>query len=288
MFENEDKRFANEYRAIEEKADRVMMRLLKSKDILDTDLLLCGAAYGMRGFFAVHEDEYFKALSLGLHALHILKRLKFKNPAFVDSDLGIGMYEYWRSVFTNRYWFLPFFPDRRKEGIKKIRRVVDSGLYTKELAVSNLIFVLYNEQQYKEAEQQARVMLQKYPNNIVLRMLLGRTLFFEKRYEESIAELEKVLKVDPSITKAYYVMAFPYFKMKNIKKSRELMERFLATNPTEDVYKSSAYYWLGRADEEEKKSAAAIKNYEISYELYKKDNDAKRRCLKLKGKEGYK
>ncbi|MBU4484800.1 hypothetical protein KKA47_05210, partial [bacterium] len=247
MFENEDMRFADKYRELERKSDGLLLPLLRDSKADDMDLLIAGSIYGMRGFFAVHERKFWDALTHGLHAVHILKRLRQKNPNFPDGEMGIGMYEYWRSVFTTRYWFLPFFADLREEGVKKVKLVANEGKYIRNIASGNLAFIFLNQKRFEEALAYVDPLLNNYPNNVVLTTLKGRIFYSQKKYKKAAMQFEKILRINSSISKVNYLCAVSYFEVKKgIQKSKYYMQKYIDTDPKETEWLSAAYYWMGR------------------------------------------
>ena len=186
MFENLDFRFRKEYGETEKRFEKVVSKMLKGKPA-SWDLFVSGAGYGMRGFYYAREDKWFRALGSALRAVQLLKRAAYEDPSFIiDASLGIGMYNYWRSVMTKGLNFLPFFGDRRREGIRQIEKVANEGKHARDLSLANLAFIYAQEKTYSKSRKIVDNFLQDYPKNIVLRQLSARLYFITKSYDDSI------------------------------------------------------------------------------------------------------
>src|SRR5262249_34293051 len=142
---------------------------------------------------------------------------------------GTGLYDYWRSYFTRKLHFLPFFVDRRPEGKAALERAVNEAQVTNVLAEIALAFIDYQEKSYAKAVTTVDWLLAKYPNNTILRMLKGDCLLQLKKYQESVAEFEKILSIDPAISKCYLYMGVALAREgKDKTRAKELLEKYLS------------------------------------------------------------
>jgi len=57
---------------------------------------------------------------------------------------------------------------------------------------------------YDEALEHLRIAADKYPRDRVVRNQIGRVLFLKRQYKDAIAELQKVLEIDPEDLQAHY------------------------------------------------------------------------------------
>lgn len=276
MFENYDFRFQSAYKAAENKFSKLSKRILTSEiPLSDWDLFVCGAADGMRSFFKSRHDEWMGAISTGMHAHRLLKQLIWRNPQFIDANLGLGLYDYWRSRMTQQLKFLPFFPDKRSEGIAEIKSVIDGGKYAKDLAQSNLAMVYFEENRYADAISQLEPMTARYPRNIILKMLLGRSYAGLKHFDDAIKQFEQVSAIDRSITKAIYYKAMQLRQIDGRDaEALKLFADYLATNP-EAEWASATHYYIGVIAEKQKDMPKALEEYKKALEINKKMKDAK-------------
>ena len=231
MFENFDMNHSSEYEAAEERfmsfaGDNV------EGGVPSWDLFLIGAGYGMRGFYYSKKDQWFRAVGSAIRAMQVLKRLAWEDPLYHDAYLGIGMYNYWRTVFTERFHLLSIFEDKRKEGIRQIELAAEKGKYSSKLARSNLAIIYSNERRHKEARKIIDEFLEAYPENIILRRISGRAYYAARKYDDAKDEFLRILKIDPTMTKSYYYLGMVYARKKGYKKeAREYFEKFLETKP---------------------------------------------------------
>jgi tetratricopeptide (TPR) repeat protein len=230
--ENFDFRFDADYLRWEEKGRKKALRIAKDPNASPWDLLMAGGTLGVSGFYRAHNSKWFAALRDSSTAFHAMERAFRKDPRVVDSLLGIGLHDYWRSHFTKSLRFLPFFPDRRKEGIEKMKRVKEQSDFTGVLAEISIAFIDLEEKRYQQVLETTSKLLNRYPRNTIFRMLQGETLFQLKKYRESVAEFEKILSTDPSITKSYLFMGLAYAKEgKEPEKAKELLKKYLELEP---------------------------------------------------------
>ncbi len=231
MYENMDYRWKTEFEEIEDRFERKAGKNIKN-DPSSWNLFMTGAAYGMRGFYYMRDDRWFRALGSATKGIRLMKKIIHDDPGFIDAKLGPGMYDFWRTVYTREITTLPFFPDRREEGLSAVKEVMEKGVYGRDLAETNLAYMLAQNKQYKESREIADKYLAKYPDNIILRQLSARLYFNEREYQKAIDEYERILRQDPSMTKSLYYIGYIYMKMPGGQLlARKYLNDFLATNP---------------------------------------------------------
>lgn len=240
MFENLDFRFRTEYENVEKRFEKAMAKMLEGAPS-DWDLFMAGSGCGMRGFYYMRDGKWFRALGSAIRAMQLLKRALWQNPKFVDSYLGLGMYDYWRSVLTKSINFLPFFGDKRAVGIAKVERVLKEGRYGAQLAEANLAFVYANEKQCARSRQIVDKFLARYPNNIILRQLSGKLYFINRKYDDAAAEYKKILEIDPKMTKSLYYIGTVLANKHGPRKAEaaDYFNDYLSTNPEKEWAKAA-------------------------------------------------
>ncbi|PIR17396.1 MAG: hypothetical protein COV46_04350 [Deltaproteobacteria bacterium CG11_big_fil_rev_8_21_14_0_20_49_13] len=238
MFENLDFRFKDQYVEAEKRFERVAYKTINNNPTT-WDLFILGAGYGMKGFYFAREGKWFRAVGSAVRATQLLKRAQFIDKTFVDSDLGIGMYNYWRSVLTKGLRFLPFFGDHTAEGIAAVENVIENGKYGKTLAEANMAFMLAREKRYDEARKILTLFLMKYPNNIILRQLSGDIYIDTKKYDKAAEEYKLIYKIDPEMTRAIFRLGRIYQKAGKNEESLKYYQQYLATGPEKDWEKAT-------------------------------------------------
>lgn len=229
--ENFDYRFDASYRRWDEPGRRLALQVLQKADGDAWSLLLAGGILGASGFYQAHNHHWLKGLRDGSMGFHALKKAYQRDPQLVDALLGIGLYDYWRSYFTRRLVFLPFFPDRRDRARETLALAQQQGIFVGPLAKIASAFIASVENKYQESLDAVGDLMRPYPQNIILKMLRGANLLQLKKYDESIKEFEQILALDPQITKAYLYLGLAYRGKKETEKGDEYLGKFLKLEP---------------------------------------------------------
>ncbi len=236
--DNFDFRFDEKYLPWEEKGRKMALKIVRDADASPWDLLIAGGTLGVSGFYRAHNTKWFAGLWDGSTGVHAMERGFRKDPTLVEALLGSGLFDYWSSYFTRKLRFLPFFPDKRKEGRAKITRAMKEPHFSSVLAEISLAFIDLQEKRFEEVLKTTDRLLKLYPKNTILRMLRGEVLLRKKKYPESIQEFEKMLEIDPTITKSYLFIGMAYAKAgKNEEKAKEYLKKYLILEP------KSPYHW---------------------------------------------
>jgi len=122
-----------------------------------------GAAHVYKGSQLAREGKYLAALRAVQKGLGILRPLTRSDSSFCDPLLGIGTYDYWRSRLTAGLSWLPFFPDRRAQGIAAVEKSARCARMSRWVACSNLCWIFIKEEEYDRAMQYAGEGLEKFP-----------------------------------------------------------------------------------------------------------------------------
>ncbi len=285
MLEREDFHLENEFMEAAKRGEAVYDKVMQLYHPSDLDLFFAGGLIGLEGFFKARKGQWWGAYTKGNTSRQIFTTIIKRNPDFVDAEFGLGMYTYWRSVFTNEIKFLPFFADRRAEGIAVVEKVARQGNLARDMAKVNLGIIYFEEKRYEDAAKILQELLARFPKNAIIRNLVGRIYLADKKYDQAIAEFRKVLEIDPGIAKARYLIGTAIVvegkKERYPEAERELQE-FLKT-ATERLWRSYALYWLGQLYEKQGNSGAAKEYYGEAIKLNPGLKSAK---LKLRGLGG--
>ncbi len=284
MFENRDFQFVGPYfDATQKMIARCEDRLFPSHPD-DWDLLVCGAGFGMKGFFDVRQEKWMKAVANAQRSIRAFRRLLYQNPQFIDADVGIGGYEFWRSVVTQRYKWMPFFSDQRASGMAKVEKVAREGKYVRDLARANYAYMQIEMKQYDPALQTLRELLVKYPRNFLLQQTVGEVAWLQKRYPDCYTTFSGILKSDPAQTRSLYWMAassvMPYLKVdptgapkvdakipdEIATRAKGQLTQYLQSHPI-PLWASASHYWLAVIAEWQNDKATAITEYNEALKL---------------------
>lgn len=262
MFENFDFSLDKDFDA-EQKVNKALVdKIQKNPNSSAFDLFLCGASSGLRGFFYARQDKYLAALGESNQAKDCLEKSQKKDPLFPDVDLGFGLFNYWRSVFTSRIKILPFFKDRRAEGIQQIQNAIDKGILVNDLARAALTFVYHEQGNAKQGLPLADGLLLSYPQNVIMKNIKGNFLSLLRRTDEALAVLNQVLQEAPEVNLARYYKGMAYWRAHDVPKAKEQFLEFQSHQPS-PAWMAYSYYMLGQIALKEDKRAEA-------FELFKK------------------
>lgn len=285
MLEREDFHLEAEFRTASKAGIKRARAILGSHDPKAWDLFLAGSIYGLDGFFKARKGEWWDAYTEGSKSRQIFRHVKEMDPAFVDADFGLGMYIYWRSAFARDLWFLKMFPDRRDEGIRVVERIAKEGKFSKELARVNLGIMYFEDGRYPSAAQVFEEYAGRYPNNVLVRMFLGRVKLVQKKYDEGIARFREILKIDPALLKPHYFIGVALI-LKGDKKDYDEAENELKVFISKEKGKywpGFAHYWLGRLAEAKGNKELARHEYREALKLRPGIKEAASRARSLGG-----
>lgn len=246
-FENYDFRFESDYEPWAGKGRDKALKIYHDPASGSWDLLLAGGTLGISGFEKGHHEKWFQAFRDGQAATQAL-RLAYRKEPVADPLLGIGLYDYWRSYYTRLLRFLPFFPDRRREGREEILQAATQGEVVGPIAMVALAFLDYHEKRYEAALRTTHALLQRYPQNTIILMLEGQTFIEMKQYQPAIDDFEKILAIDPSLTKSHLFLGLTLAKAgKERQEARDHLLIFLAKE------EKASRHWRKRAEQALKK-----------------------------------
>ncbi|MDO8643797.1 MAG: tetratricopeptide repeat protein [bacterium] len=222
--ENFDTRFNKQFAAWSDQGKKKALGIYHDPAAEEWDRLVAGGTLGLTAFQSLQKGNWWESLNDGIIALRLFSRIAWENPDSGDAVLGIGLYRYWRSVYTRQLWFLPFFSDQRTEGIEQVRQAAQTGELTGPLAKMALAYIHMEQKEPAQASPLIRQLRDRYPQNMILKMLQGTLLFREKKFPEAEKEFQNVLRLDPSISKARLFLATCWIEQN---KNREAAEKEL-------------------------------------------------------------
>lgn len=283
MLEREDFHLENEFLAYSKRGAEKVSEVTAAARPGVWDLFLAGSLMGIDGFFYARKGKWWDAYTVGTKSRQLFRHVKEIDPTFVDADFGLGMYIFWRSVYTRDLWFLRMFPDRRAEGIAIVQNVAENGRFAKDLARVNLAVMYFEEKRYDESQKILNDYLARYPDNVILRMILGKLFIIQKHYGEALAQFKKVLTIEPAVKKARYFSGISMVLMNDPKifgAAEKELRGFIEVEGSKH-WKASAHFWLGKLDEARGDVAAARAEYEEALRLNPKVDMASQRIRAL-------
>jgi tetratricopeptide (TPR) repeat protein len=169
---------------------------VKSGNPSAEDLMYLGGAIGYRGIYKSIYGDWMGAFSDGLKARNILHQSFDKDTTNKDIYLGLGTYDYYRSAMTKSLRWLPFFPDKRAQGIREILIAAADGKFSRYEADYALIRVYYD---YKKFDKLFALwdstLKQINPREPYTLSWLGAAYVDSKQYEKALECYQTILSI---------------------------------------------------------------------------------------------
>lgn len=280
MLEREDLHLQRRLKMATEEGLRRVNRVMQQYNPTPWDLFISGSLHGLDGFFKARKGKWWDAYVAGNKSRQLFKHVKEIDPNYIDADFGLGMYLYWRSVFTRDLWFLKFIPNKRDEGIAIVKNVAEHGKFAKDMAQLNLGLAYLEEKMYPQSEEIFSSYAKMYPQNIIIRRLLGKVYAAEKKYDEAVLQFRAMLEIDSQLKKPHYFLGAVYILKGDPKYYPEAEKelRYFIKIQKGTYWPASAHYWLGRLAEKRGDKKSARTEYEIAYGMNSDIKDALKRA----------
>jgi Tfp pilus assembly protein PilF len=194
------------------------------------------------------------------------------------------MFDFWRSVYTNRIKFLPFFSDKRASGLAQMERASREGRVIGSLGDFALAFSYYQDRNPAKGIPPLENALKKYPENVIAKNLLASLYNMRGAMPQAHAVIDSLLKSNPEITVAKYFKAYTYYRENKIPEARHWYEDYLATKPTNE-WASYTLFDLGMISLREKKEAEAYEEFKKAYRADSNNSAALKQLQELRRKE---
>lgn len=258
MLENGDFADEKEFDAEAKSASAKLEKALKDPGDEIWDRMLIGGFYGVRGMHAMRKKKYWSAIDDGWEALSLMKWVKKKEPDFADTNLGLGAYDYYRSQMTQNVSWLPFFADRRKQGLAAMERALVDAQYVRSIVQMVLVYTYIDEKRYDDAITLGEDLAAKYPKNTLARVQIGRAWSRKGKYKKAIEVFRdvEVLQPDNKVV-GYYLGANLMYDGKNLDEAETYLRTFIANPPGTD-WRGWAYERLGDLYQKRRKPEIAL------------------------------
>ncbi|MFA4874289.1 MAG: tetratricopeptide repeat protein [bacterium] len=286
MLEREDFHLENEFLAAAKDGIKRVNGIMQCYHPSSWQLFLSGSLMGLDGFFKARKDQWWDAYVAGGKSRQLFRRVKEMDPKFMDADFGLGMYLYWRSVFTRDLWFLHMFPDKRAEGISIVERVAREGSFARDLARVNLVIMYFEERRFPDAKRLLDEYLARYPNNVIFKRLMGKTMIALKQYDAAVNHFRGIIAIDPAITQPHFFIGVALVLKGDPSKFDEAekeLNEFIRLQQGGRYWPAYAHYWLGRLAELKGDKEKAANEYKAAVLLEPKIQDAVKRIRGLGG-----
>jgi len=268
MLENFDFRYEMQYKTSLNYARQELEQamLVPGNDSWETFLM--GAILGIDAIHELRKEDFLDAINQGYEAVKFIERAKKKAPMFVDSQLGDGLWLYWRSLIASNIPGIPIFTDDRKEGIEMMQKAERHSVFLRPAASHALTYTWIEERKMKLALETGRRLRKVYPNNVINLQVLGRVEMYNKKYKASEKTFRHVLKVSPKNQRAHFYLARLFLRMNRFKEAETEIETYLKFD-TNDNQKGYAYYYKGHILMGQKRFSEAAKAYDQAWKVNK-------------------
>ncbi|MBN2227243.1 MAG: tetratricopeptide repeat protein [candidate division Zixibacteria bacterium] len=194
MIDREEDLFGSDYFALLDSVVISAEKRLISCTTRDSALcyLFIGHQFAYRSIWEARFGSKFAALGDGFKAKGWYRDGLQIDSTLYDLYLGLGTYHYWKSVKSGILRTVGVFKNEKEQGIREIRLAVDSSLFSKDVAASELIWVMLNEEEYDQAIALCRDLLKRFPDGISFRWPLAEAHLKSERYHEAIDEFQAI------------------------------------------------------------------------------------------------
>ncbi len=283
MFENFDFRYDAEIKPLAEKLSVINEKLLKNNNATAWDLYLAGSSSGVMAFYYVRSDQLLKALGAAGDCKKALELSIKKDPNFFDPYFGLGMYQFWRSVYTSKFKLLPFFKDQRQDGIQKMKLAMEKGDIGKPLSMAGMIFVYWEYKDFNQGLQISQQLESLYPNSLIAKLLKGNMLIELFQYQAALDLFSALKQKFTNHYLALYFMAYCELKLKKSDLARAHFEEFLTHQPA-PAWHAYTLYNLAFMDLGKGDSKAAYEKFKQGSKIYPEFKGNLKELLKLRSK----
>ena len=261
MLENFDYRFEKQYLAHSEMALEDIRAAMAVPGQEGWEHFLLGGVMGLQGIHLMRKRQYVASLNRGLEALEALKALKEIAPDFADPRVGEGIYKYWRTVVSRKTRLIPDRGDQREEGIADILFAEEHATFVGPAASLAMVYVRLEERNVRSALSYGRKNQRRFPDNVINNMLVARMLIHLRRYDQSLAVLDSILRTDIDNHRAHFHRATALMKKEDLEEAMTAIDRYLGM-PLEEASRASGLHRKGDIHFEAGRHAQARGFYE--------------------------
>ena len=188
-----------------------------------------GGTEGLKGNYESRYERWITAFRNGWKGVSRLLELGERASSIYDVNYGIGTYYYWRSAMTKVMFWLPGVEDKRAEGIERLRKSMNHGVYTRQASAANLVDILVNEKRYEEAVALADSMLLRYPGALSFWWGKARALYGLGEFQTATENFKGILgKVESERLDNHYNAVRCHYWLAKTHFARGLYEKSVA------------------------------------------------------------
>ncbi len=160
------------------------------------DSLLClfyiGNIQGGISVMQAKVGNWPSAVKNGANSIGLFKRVIKTDPDYYPAYLGLGIFNYY--ISQNLKW-LPFFQDRREEGLEQVRLSTRAEFPYSYVAKNSLCWILVERNEYRAADSIASSVLAELPSNTIFIRLKARIALWQQDLPLAITWARKLIAI---------------------------------------------------------------------------------------------
>lgn len=205
MYENFDWKYQQDFEKAAQENHQLSRATLNNKRSRPKDLLAAAASFALESYHEARKDNFLKALNLTNQVARCLNRIRAQDPHLEETHdrlLGLGLYDYWKSVAVLKFRFIPMlwlYQDRRERGLARVNEVIQQGPYLAPVAKLAKAMILLEKNEHRQGIELARGFLKEHPRNIIMKNFLGIFLVKDKQFNPAEKIFAQIRREAPEV-----------------------------------------------------------------------------------------
>lgn len=165
------------------------------------------------GYEATVKLSFFSALRNGSKGVELHREVLKEDPAFIDAELSVGMYEYIAGSLPFGVKIIAFLGGvhgSKKDGIEMLNKVYKDGNYARDEAGAILLMLNNREGNLETCLSLVSDLGSRYPGNLFFPLEKALTLSELKRYPEANREFQGLLENQNAMSYMGDIIRFQY------------------------------------------------------------------------------
>lgn len=202
-----------------------------------------GMVHASRAMWHGQQKSWLKSFISGLKARGKFSKAIELDPRLYDAYAGLGNYHFWSSAMLAKY--IPFVPDKRKDGLKEMRLAMDSSYFSSKPAATGLAWALINEKKFVEARRIGLKLYKETSGGRISMWILGSVGWDSGNLPEAENYYGRLIEsLNRQRGRNYFNLIFcrfrrgvSYYMKKDYKRATEDFEILLSYNMSKEVRK---------------------------------------------------
>lgn len=124
-------------------------------------------------YWKLFQSNYIDGFADGYEGLQYFEKCLAIDSTFSEAIVAIGNYQYWSSVKTKSFHWLPFIEDNRQIGLEALEIALTENFLNRDFALLSLIYAYIEEERFIAAKNLTESLLKKYPKSTKLKWALA-------------------------------------------------------------------------------------------------------------------